>query len=97
MKTFTLQVNITRDHIDRGVPLDPCKCIVAEAIKDAFKKQFPDLKETGVGVTRGSSTILVDKSPFICQHPREIQNLIRNFDQGKEVFPTQFLAGFLHV
>ena len=97
MKQFSVEVKVTQEHINKAIQGDCGKCVVALAMIDAVAR----LKKVNKS-TIEVSTICLDTAvrikngtSFITTHPRNIYNLINNFDAGREIEPTSFTANFL--
>jgi hypothetical protein len=74
-KQFDKQVNITLEDITKGVPTDPCRCMVARAVRRATHKRY------GVDVY-GGFVILHHggKWKYKATLPDEVCNQVNRYD-----------------
>ncbi len=81
-----LKVNVTQEHIDKGVPEMACSCPVAKAVAE--------LLNDGFASTDGVSLTVEDSQrhtqAFANTLPDEVLCFVSDFDHGKPVKPFSF-------
>lgn len=76
------EIEVTRDHIERGSAGSTTACPVALALADHFGAHRPGA--VGVGIT----TAMIEEGSF--NLPAEVSNWIEAFDNANEVAPFKF-------
>ena len=96
---YTLTINVTQEHIDKGKCNHPGRCGIALAIRDIFPNAIileewtiftPDEITDQQGMWFVPEIQLeVTKGNGII-NPLEVQNFVKKFDNNKDVKPTSF-------
>lgn len=79
-ENVNLRVHVTRDDIQRGVPMDACRCPVALAVNRAV-----DILGFEAAVSAYLMTLSVDGEQrfYFCTTPDIASSFLIEFDQGK--------------
>lgn len=86
-------INVTQDHIDKGIPFNVCACPVALAIKPHVKpRHYVAVKSYVIGLWHTNHT-LVESWDL----PQAVQDFIDAFDCGKSVQPFSFELPIDHL
>jgi hypothetical protein len=74
-----MNIQVTEDDIEQGVPFDPCRCPVALAIKRATRRRH---------IIVGESALEIGRLRY--HTPHELRRFIEGFDLGRTVSPFSF-------
>lgn len=82
MDVKTLTINVTQEHIDKGVPGSTCYCPIALALKE-----YPEV--TDVAVAEISICVNINSKPykFVNRGPNSLYAFISRFDARLPVDP----------
>lgn len=86
-------LNVTQEHIDKGVCGSPGYCAVALALKD----MFPEYKDDHVGSYVYVGDDLIHIGPYHFYPSNDLKQFIRLFDNWKRVSPYDFGTTALQV
>jgi hypothetical protein len=76
-----MKIEVTQEHIEKGVPEEECNCPIALAIRDAF-----NVEELEVSVNATVIRVGFDH----CPTPEEAEAFVCDFDDGRSVRPFTF-------
>ena len=98
-KPFSLTLEVTQDFIDKGVKDNVCDCAIALAIKAKLPKGYEECARVTLErvevVVPGFNDQLRPKRR--AEVPPEMESFIRDFDDGKTVWPRSFDLHFRPV
>jgi hypothetical protein len=83
----TLEVHVTQEDIDKGVPLDCHRCAISRAIKRQYGEVYTRTGKTSLTVAASKE---IDSPLHLYKQTIRGRRFIEKFDNGKKVEPTSF-------